>query len=399
MKRKTNLFYTTGTDSSFITFSNYTESMTGHFLSTNTKLFPSKFLCLDIPALYSDNGKVSPDKKTELIQKLAAQYENKAAFLRDMCTYHGYNIEEKVKPLGWLIDTICEYDGTTEFTFASQVTEQDYNGIYADTICVIDSSECVNVTRVEQERSTELPEEYTADKTYLYGWSDTKYDEATSSYSYEYIGPEEYKGIAPELDGDGNYYYSTKTSYLYIEPADTPADITFNCVIPLFDVINTDKNENTDIIQQSSYIYCDSDTAAIIDVPYGIWFANTRTTLARDTTGHSPSWSLAIGSQFKPFPYSHKYEISEVPQSARGDAFMTFSQTLVRQNALLEKMMKVSSQIAAMNDRISEIESRMKSIGTQDNIDSINIEIASLTEEHAADIAYLQAEIDKLKDS
>ena len=44
MKRKTNLFYVDGPDSKFITFSNYTEALTGNFLSTDTKLFPDKFL-------------------------------------------------------------------------------------------------------------------------------------------------------------------------------------------------------------------------------------------------------------------------------------------------------------------------------------------------------------------
>ena len=42
MKRKTNLFYLNGPDSKFITFSNYTEALTGNFLSTDTKLFPSR---------------------------------------------------------------------------------------------------------------------------------------------------------------------------------------------------------------------------------------------------------------------------------------------------------------------------------------------------------------------
>ena len=44
--RKTNLFYTSGVDSKFLTFSNYTESLTGNFISTDTKIFPSKFLCI-----------------------------------------------------------------------------------------------------------------------------------------------------------------------------------------------------------------------------------------------------------------------------------------------------------------------------------------------------------------
>ena len=54
MKRSTNLFYTVGSDTNFITFSNYGESLTGNFLSVNTKLFPSHFLCLDIPELDND---------------------------------------------------------------------------------------------------------------------------------------------------------------------------------------------------------------------------------------------------------------------------------------------------------------------------------------------------------
>ena len=55
MKRKTNLFYNSGPDSKFLTFSNYTEALTGNFLSTNTKLFPSTFLCLNIPSLNKEN--------------------------------------------------------------------------------------------------------------------------------------------------------------------------------------------------------------------------------------------------------------------------------------------------------------------------------------------------------
>ena len=57
MKRSTNLFYTVGSDTNFITFSNYGESLTGNFLSVNTKLFPSNFLCLYLPALNYDNRK------------------------------------------------------------------------------------------------------------------------------------------------------------------------------------------------------------------------------------------------------------------------------------------------------------------------------------------------------
>ena len=62
MDRKTNLFYNAlSKDSNFLTFSNYTESLTGNFLSTDTKLFPSTFLCLKIPRLYAANNPTVDD--------------------------------------------------------------------------------------------------------------------------------------------------------------------------------------------------------------------------------------------------------------------------------------------------------------------------------------------------
>ena len=71
MKRKTNLFYNSGPDSKFLTFSNYTEALTGNFLSTNTKLFPSTFLCLNIPSLNKEN------KQEFISNSLIKYYENK----------------------------------------------------------------------------------------------------------------------------------------------------------------------------------------------------------------------------------------------------------------------------------------------------------------------------------
>ena len=78
MKRKTNLFYTDGPDSKFLTFSNYTELLTGNFLSTNTKIYPSRFLCLNIQDL---------DKNGFIKDYLIGYYENKLAFLRISCRW------------------------------------------------------------------------------------------------------------------------------------------------------------------------------------------------------------------------------------------------------------------------------------------------------------------------
>ena len=101
MKRKTNLFYTSGPDSKFITFSNYTESLTGNFLSTDTKIYPSKFLCLNIENL-------NKDSKELLIKYLVAYYENKLAFLRDKLIEENLNVEEYMLPFNYLLEALAK---------------------------------------------------------------------------------------------------------------------------------------------------------------------------------------------------------------------------------------------------------------------------------------------------
>ena len=100
MKRKTNLFYNSGPDSKFLTFSNYTEALTGNFLSTNTKLFPSTFLCLNIPSLNKEN------KQAFINNYLIRYYENKLANLRDRVK------EDELFPLSYLIETFMKFDST-----------------------------------------------------------------------------------------------------------------------------------------------------------------------------------------------------------------------------------------------------------------------------------------------
>ncbi len=99
MKRKTNLFYTTGPDSKFITFSNYTESLTGNFLSTDTKIFPSRFIALYIKGL-------NKNTKGALIKYIADYYESKLAVLRDHFDYNKSDIEKSVPPLNYLLEAL-----------------------------------------------------------------------------------------------------------------------------------------------------------------------------------------------------------------------------------------------------------------------------------------------------
>lgn len=386
MRRKSNLFYITGTDANFLTFSNYTEAMTGNFLATDIKLFPSKFLCLNIPSLNEDN-------RGEFIKALAAYYENKVAFLRDMCAYHGYDVEKKVKLLGWLLDFINNYDANYSVEYVGQITEQDFNGIFADTICVIDSTDCTfaNIIRDGRQDVTSYEDYSDMSQQYLYGW----YDTLASTGAERYIGPDEYQNVSPVCDAPQLYYYAPRTNRLNIVHPTDPRDITFNVIIPLFDIINVNHNENTDVIQQMDYIDCKADYSSVINVPYGIWFSKDVITLRRDGTPWSPSWSLAIGSQFKPFPYSET-PISEVDQAAKSAAFMTFAQALVRQNKLLSKMNEMSITISYLSNRISDVEANLKSIGTSYNIDGLHTELAYQTAYVGNMLAYMQEEIDAL---
>ena len=106
MKRKTNLFYIEGPDSKFITFSNYTESLTGNFLSTDTKLYPSRFLCLYIEGLTNDN-------KSSLIKYLSEYYESKLAVLRDNLESKDIKVEHNIYPLPYLLEALYSIDNIT----------------------------------------------------------------------------------------------------------------------------------------------------------------------------------------------------------------------------------------------------------------------------------------------
>ena len=150
MKRKTNLFYNAGKDSNFVTFSNYTEALTGNVLATDAKLFPSKFICMYVPALDKNNEITQNIKKTEIVenlgfmkiqnnpnengygypevnvkddtmsydelkslfirQYLSGYYENKLANIRDWNLNNNTNVETSINPLKYLLDTIYAFN-------------------------------------------------------------------------------------------------------------------------------------------------------------------------------------------------------------------------------------------------------------------------------------------------
>lgn len=215
MKRKTNLFYTAGPDSKFITFSNYTESLTGNFLSTDTKIFPSRFIALYIKGL-------NKNTKASLIKYLADYYESKLAVLRDHFDYNKSDIEKRVPPLNYLLEALLRikeinenevvythsiaanknnddnetsnliYDSDViKFKYISDITEQDYNGTFTDTICNIDLRKFAYISSIE------LTDDFNDnvvqfDKpAYLYGWD----SDVPNEYTYEHTIPDSIQGI------------------------------------------------------------------------------------------------------------------------------------------------------------------------------------------------------------
>lgn len=219
MKRKTNLFYTTGPDSKFITFSNYTESLTGNFLSTDTKIFPSRFIALYIKGL-------NKDTKAALIKYLADYYESKLAVLRDYFDYNKSDIEKSVPPLNYLLEALLRikeiktnevvathsitnnsyvnfiedenetsnlisYSDVVKFKYISDITEQDYNGTFTDTICNIDLRKFAYISSIEL--TDDFDDEVVQfDKPItLYGWDSNIPEE----YATEKTIPDSVQGI------------------------------------------------------------------------------------------------------------------------------------------------------------------------------------------------------------
>lgn len=335
MKRKTNLFYNSGPDSKFLTFSNYTEALTGNFLSTNTKLFPSTFLCLNIPSLNKEN------KQAFINDSLIKYYENKLANLRDRVN------EDELFPLSYLVETLMKFDPNMTISYIGNVTEQDYLGSYTDTICIIDTQylQSAVITPIEN-GETDIRE---ADST-LYGWYDT------IDGNEVYTGPSLYSSFTPVFDTESAQYQTTSNYDIkYNVPETTPSNIVFNVVIPLFTFVNV--SEGVDIHGQDETVLTSNFKT---NVPLGIWFADDNVNLKVDRN-YGQSWSLAIGSQFKPLPTSPEVR-SDVYKDPNTDAFKTFAQVLVRQNELLDTIDKQNFIIYSLTERLSAVEDRLETL-------------------------------------
>ena len=407
--RKTNLLYSTyiGEENSFLTFSNYTEAMTGNHLSVNTKMFPSTFLCAYI--------NVTPDNIGSFINTIVGKYENKLAFLRDTFTKDSnISAEDNIYPLEYLIETIEEFDKSFSINYVGQVTEQDYNGTFCDTMCIISTEDNGGKATISDATVAKKTVDYNNSYTYLYGWS--SYDATKNSYIYN--GPSIYKNVKPLFDKlsdnndnneDNSYIYVSSYEHdkLIFKPDAKAKSIEFNCIIPLFDIVNVDPKSNESNItessdtelsdvessnveqsKQSNILEVDL-TSSTCNVPMGIWFSQEfkKITLQRDeTSGFWPSWSLVLSSQFKPFPKSPHLQ-SDTQNVSSTDAFGTFAQILVEQARLTDEHTDIAVNVQALSNRISNVESKINNISTnmsldalQNKIDQIDTKLASLTE-------------------
>ena len=403
--RKTNLLYSTyiGEENSFLTFSNYTEAMTGNHLSVNTKMFPSTFLCAYI--------NVTPDNIGSFINTVVGKYENKLAFLRDTFTKDSnISAEDNIYPLEYLINTLKDFDNEFSINYVGQVTEQDYNGTFCDTMCIIsteDNGGNATISDVTEAKKIVKTVDYNNSYKYLYGWS--SYDATNGSYIYN--GPSIYEHVEPLFDNDKNNSYIYVSSYehdkLIFKPDAKAKSIEFNCIIPLFDIVNVDpKSNESNITESSNTELSDTEspdveqskpsnilevdlTSSTCNVPMGIWFSQgfNKITLQRDeTSGFWPSWSLVLSSQFKPFPKSPHLQ-SDTQNVSSTDAFGTFAQILVEQARLTDEHTDIAVNVQALSNRISAVESKINNISTnmsldalQNKIDQIDTKLASLTE-------------------
>lgn len=331
MKRKTNLFYTDGVDSKFLTFSNYTEAMTGNYLSTNIKLFPTLFLCVNLNI---------QDKEGFIKNDLVAYYENKLATLRD-ARADIENYEEKLNPLGYLLDCIFKVDSTAKITYIGNITEQDYNGIYTDTICTINP----NIKYIGNITTNNGNAGSVEGDDSLRGWYN----------SNGFTGPDAYIGVGPIFDDANNLYNINSNRSLTFEKKENENEnnsIVFNVIIPLFSVVDIRKsadlvNYNINYNASSGNIQSNSS----INVPLGIWFANNTISLSTDGI-YGQNWSLVIGSQFKPFPTSSNGIPTEIEMNNTPGAYNSFAQVLARQDSIIKFF---SEQIRELKNQINEI--------------------------------------------
>ena len=422
MQRKANLFYIDGPDSNFLTFNNYTEYLTGNILSTNTKLFPSKFMCIyskyldfnwlksnveDIDSLISQlnsfvdehkttnestttvNNEETNDEKyvsaVKLIKKifitiyLTGYYENKLAVLRDDAVKKETNYELSIYPLDYLMYTIISFNNdmkalfnekdteeseeeNIDIVYVGDITETNYDGNYNDMICIVDTTSIKSgkVVMEEDLDNLDVDDTVTCDSEHLYNWTN--------------IDDEIYSTIKPTLDKNVDSGYRYRRTYKDIEIEDHSSEssvkvssLTYNLIIPLFDVVNTAVTtaKYIDEEQDKLYISPENDPNVIKNIPLGVWINVYSICLTKDIdTSYYPTWSLSVSAQFRPIPYfngslvtkanttgADGTHINVYNNSIGNNEFTTIGSVLSIQNDIYQKYVELSNQLLALTQK------------------------------------------------
>jgi hypothetical protein len=247
----------------------------------------------------------------------------------------------------------------------NEITEQDYNGTYTDTICIVNLDSIVSTELGGTVKPTDTTQdntsfiEVTDNKTRLYGWTEQE------------LSNTEWSTLETEFDTtqDGKNYYSTLANkYVKVTDNSTVKDeLVFNCIIPLFDLVDTNYVTNNISLSELSKDSEQLPATGTINVPYGIWFGDDIVLKRDKVSGFAPTWSLSIASQFKPFPYS-KQMPSEARNSEITNSFATFAQVLSQIAALSNKVDTLSSQLMDVNTRIDNITAQSSSQTVLDNV-------------------------------
>lgn len=388
--RKTNLFYLKDNTSNFLTFSNYGEYLTGVVLSTNHKIYPSSFICLNLDFDEEDKSII------QFKQFLMRYYENKLAWLRDQYDKENHKWEE-ISELNLLFQAIYLFfdKKIPDIQYFGDIVEHDYTGTYSDSICIVDFKRYRNIELSLLNNDNIGCNTSTND---LYGW------DVSLEISDEGNDEDIYKAIV-DNNGDNNklYNYDEIFDINILESPSIPPQIKFNCVIPLFDIndLNYSENnyqineENLNIVQEDIYQH----------IPYGIWLTKDKDTfieLNQNSDNISQSWSLVISSKFSPYPYglkiNDKLKIDNDQQLIKHVEQYTYSELLAKQSEILNVFNQLITNFNDLSNKVNAIEKTMHEINALD-IDNIKLLLNSTQVEINNKMNNLKTEIDEKLDN
>jgi chitinase len=149
-------------------------------------------------------------------------------------------------------------------------------------------------------------------------------------------------------------------SITFENKTDNEKSLEFNVIIPLYDIVNINyKSSFNNISTDDVFIdLTDYNNLYIKNIPLGIWFADRDIELRTDGL-YGQTWSLAIGSQFKPLPTMQNNYSDVSGNNSSALEYSTFAQILARQNGLLKSYQDLIVTVNNLTNRIQELEKQI----------------------------------------